>query len=125
MPKDTLKAVKKQLGAEVKKTEEARQAAKTAVAKAEAQCELRVSEMRELLARARVSISAAEEKMAEAEARAVEAEARATAAEEALAEARPHAMRAPSPPPEADSDVPAVAERIVRWEPFCDPSSAC
>ena len=54
MAKDALKAVKKQLGAEVKKTEAARQAAKTAAEAAEAQCELRVSEMRAALARARL-----------------------------------------------------------------------
>ena len=125
MAKEVLKAVKRQLGAEIEKTKEAQRAAKMAADEAEAKCELRVSEMRELLTRARVSFAAAEEKMAEAEARAVEAEARAAAAEETMAEARPHAMRASSPPPEAGSEVPAVAERIVLWEPFCDPSSAC
>ena len=123
--KDALTAVKKQLGAEVKKTQEAQLAAKMAAEKAEAQCELRVSELRDLLARARASVTAAEEEVAEAVARAVEAEARAAAAEEAMAEARSQGMRAPSPQPQAYSDVPAVAERIVRWEPFCDPSSAC
>ena len=46
--KDKLTAIKKQLGAEVKKREVAQQAAETAVKKVEAQCELRVSEMREL-----------------------------------------------------------------------------
>ena len=66
MAKEVLKAVKKQLGAEVKKREEAQQAAKMAAEKAEAQCELRVSELRDLLARARESVTAAEEKVAEA-----------------------------------------------------------
>ena len=104
-----------------RKREEAQQAAKTAVEKAEAQCELQVSEMREQLARARLSmdvlvrnVSAAEKDVAEAEARAVAAEARATAAEEAMAEALSQGQ-----------DVPAVAERIVRWEPFNEPSSVC
>ena len=121
MAKDMLKAMKKQLGAEVKKREEAQQAAKTAVEKAEAQCELQVSEMREQLARARLSmdvlvrnVSAAEKDVAEAEARAVAAEARATAAEEAMAEALSQGQ-----------DVPAVAEKIVKWEPFNEPSSVC
>ena len=85
MAQEVLKAVKKQLGAEIKKSEEAQRAAKTAAEKAEAQCELRVSELRDLLARARASVTAAEEEVAEAVARAVEAEARAAAAEEALA----------------------------------------
>ena len=125
MAQEVLKAVKKQLGAEIKKSEEAQRAAKTAAKNAEAQCELRVSELRDLLARARASVTAAEEEVAAAVARAVEAEARAAAAEETMAEARPHAMRASSPPPEAGSEVPAVAERIILWEPFCDPSSAC
>ena len=70
MGKDVLKSVKKQLGAEVKKTEAAQQEAKTAVAKAEAQCELRVSEMRELLSRAHASIIEAEKRAVEAEERA-------------------------------------------------------
>ena len=119
-----LKAVKKQLGAEVKKTEEAQQAAKTAVANAEAQCELRVSEMRELLSRERASIIEAEQRAAEAEERAAAAEARAVATEEAMAEALSQ-LHAPSPPPLGNSDVPAMAERIVSWDPFSEPSSVC
>ena len=123
-----LKAVKKQLGAEVKKREEAQQAAKTAVEKAEAQCELQVSEMRKLLARARTSIIAAEKDVQEAEARADAAEARADvaearadAAEEAAAEEVvmpicPHCgKRGPSPPPQVYSDLMTESE----------PSSVC
>ena len=65
MAKEVLKAVKKQLGAEIKKTEEVQRAAKMAAEKgkggeAQCDCELRVSELRELLARAHVSITAAE-----------------------------------------------------------------
>ena len=53
MAKEVLKAVKRQLGAEIEKTKQAQQAAKMAADKAEAKCELRLSEMRELLTRAR------------------------------------------------------------------------
>ena len=123
MPKDVLKAVKKHLGAEVKKTEEARQAAKTAVATAEAGCELRMSEMRELLSLARASIIEAEERATEAEERVAVAETRAAATEEAMAEALSQ-VHAPSPPPQGYSEVPAVAERIVHWYPFSEPSTS-
>ena len=75
MAQEVLKAVKKQLGAEIKKSEEAQRAAKTAAENAEAQCELRVSEMRELLSRARVSIIEAEKRATEADERAAAAEA--------------------------------------------------
>ena len=126
MAQNELINVKKQLGAVAKKSEAAEQAAKTAVAKAEAHCELRVSELRELLGRARAEVIEAEEQAAQAEARAAAAEARTVAAEaEAMAEALSQGMRAPSPPPQAHSEVPAMAQRIVKWEPFSEPSTEC
>ena len=125
MAQNELITVKKQLGAVAKKSEAAEQAAKTAVAKAEAHCELRVSELRELLGRARAEVIEAEEQAAQAEARAAAAEARTVAAEEAIAEALSQGMRAPSPPPQAHSEVPAMAQRIVKWEPFSEPSTEC
>ena len=124
MAQNELINVKKQLGAVAKKSEAAEQAAKTAVAKAEAHCELRVSELRELLGRARAEVIEAEEQAAQAEARAAAAEARTVAAEEAMAELS-QGMRAPSPPPQAHSEVPAMAQRIVKWEPFSEPSTEC
>ena len=112
-------AVKKQLAAEVQKREAAQQAAATAEATAEAQCAQRVSEMREQLSRAHLSMDMLARNAAAAEKVVAEAEARAAAAEEAMA------MRAPSPPPQAHTDVPAAAERIVAWQPFSEPSSVC
>ena len=118
-------AVKKQLAAEVKKREAAQQAAATAAATAEAQCEQRVSEMREQLSRAHLSMDMLARNAAAAEKVVAEAEARAAAAEEAMADALSQGMRAPSPTPQAHTDVPTAAERIVAWQPFSEPSSVC
>ena len=54
-----------------------------------------------------------------------DAEARAAAAEKSMTDALSQGMRAPSPPPQAHTDVPAAAERIVAWQPFSEPSSVC
>ena len=133
---NVLKLVKKQLGVEHQKrraaelaakeakeaVEAAQEAAERGVADAqnvaneaacaaEDKCELRLSEMRELLGRARAEIEATEERADAAEKRAAAAQARATAAEEAAAEELvppicPHCgKRGPSPPPRVHSDL--------------------